>query len=183
MADEIFQNELIWKYMNVHWIGKNAELDLPNFQWKTIYSRLISKYGLLFKFRWASYGILTGKNNATPEKRTLRHFEGMQVLCPNVNSVHFYAVCTALTASCKLIGGDLVNALLPTVTELLGHPKEMVRKKAVMVLHRFLQLDPDQTGPLHDIDFSKLFRTALCDKVNSVTSRFNRIFRFRNKNI
>ena len=64
-------------------------------------------------------------------------------------------------------GVDLVNALVPTVTDLLGHPKELVRKKAVMVFHRFLQLDPDQTGPLHDIDLSRLFRTALCDKVSS----------------
>ena len=58
-----------------------------------------------------------------------------------------------------------MNALLPTIEKLLGHPKELVRKKAVMVLHQFLRLDPDQSGPLHEIDIGRHFRTALCDKV------------------
>ncbi len=46
------------------------------------------------------------------------------------------AVCTALTAICKLISPDLINAVLPRTIELLTHPRELVRKKAVMALHR-----------------------------------------------
>lgn len=75
-------------------------------------------------------------------------------------------MCTALTAACKLIGPDLINAVLPGAIELLTHPKELVRKKAVMVLHRFEQLDPHHQGPLQDIDLGKHFRQALCDKVH-----------------
>ena len=75
------------------------------------------------------------------------------------------AVCTALTAICKLISQDLINAVLPGVTALLSHPKELVRKKAVMALHRFQQLDPDHEGALSGMDFDRHFRQALCDKV------------------
>ena len=58
-----------------------------------------------------------------------------------------------------------MNAVLPGAQELLTHPKELVRKKAVMLLHRFEQLDPGHQGPLLDIDLGKHFRQALCDKV------------------
>ena len=77
-----------------------------------------------------------------------------------------YAVCTALTAICKLISQDLINAVLPGVTALLSHPKELVRKKAVMALHRFQQLDPDHEGALSGMDFDRHFRQALCDKAS-----------------
>jgi hypothetical protein len=39
-------------------------------------------------------------------------------------------------------------AVLPLVTERLGHPRESVRKKAVMALHHFYQMDPDRSGQL-----------------------------------
>lgn len=68
-------------------------------------------------------------------------------------------------AVCKLIGPDLINAVFPTIVELLEHPSEMVRKKAVMALHRFVQLDPTKEGPLSDIQVDRHFRQALCDKV------------------
>lgn len=74
-------------------------------------------------------------------------------------------VCTALFAVCKLINADLINAVLPTIVELLSHPKEMVRKKAVMALHRFHQLDPSHDGALHGVDLDRHFRQMLCDKV------------------
>ena len=80
------------------------------------------------------------------------------------HSIHA-AVCTALSAACKLIGPELINAVLPGTIELLTHPKELVRKKAVMVLHRFEQLDPHHDGPLRDVDLGKHFKQALCDKV------------------
>jgi AP-4 complex subunit epsilon-1 len=37
------------------------------------------------------------------------------------------AVCTALTAVCKLINADLITAVLGPVLKLLEHPKELVR--------------------------------------------------------
>ena len=45
------------------------------------------------------------------------------------------------------------------------HPLYQVRKKAVMVLHRFHQLDPRREGPLAGVDIDRNFRTMLCDKV------------------
>ncbi len=74
-------------------------------------------------------------------------------------------VCTALSAVGKLIGPDLINAVLPAVTGLTTHPKDLVRKKAVMALHRFQQLDPHHEGPLAGTDLDKYYRQALCDKV------------------
>lgn len=75
------------------------------------------------------------------------------------------AVCTALTALCKLLSQDLVNAVLASVVDLLKHPKELVRKKAVMALDRFEQLDPMHEGPLHSVDTYSLIRESLRDKV------------------
>ncbi len=77
------------------------------------------------------------------------------------------AVCAALTAVSKLIGPDLVNAVLPAVVGLVSHPKELVRKKAVLALHRFQQLDPDRDGALAGSDLDKHFRQALCDKARA----------------
>ena len=77
-----------------------------------------------------------------------------------------FTVSTALSAACKLIGPDLINAVLPTVTSMVKHPKELVRKKAVMALQRFQQLDPHHEGPLAGSDIDKHFRQALCDKVS-----------------
>ena len=66
---------------------------------------------------------------------------------------------TALTAICKLVSGETISAVLPQVTELLSHPTDLVRKKAVMVLHRFYQRSPSAVAHL-----LPRFRTALCDK-------------------
>ena len=41
------------------------------------------------------------------------------------------AVCTALAAVCKLIGLDLINAVLRPVTSLASHPKDLVRKRTM----------------------------------------------------
>lgn len=99
------------------------------------------------------YSQCTGKVHA-------KVLQNLIVLCV------YPAVCTALTAICKLISQDLINAVLPGVTALLSHPKELVRKKAVMALHRFQQLDPDHEGALSGMDFDRHFRQALCDKAS-----------------
>ena len=72
---------------------------------------------------------------------------------------------TALVVCTKLIGPELINAVYPVVVDRLRHPKEHVRKKAVMALQRFHQLDPTRTGALVGVDVDKHFRTMLCDKV------------------
>ena len=77
------------------------------------------------------------------------------------------AVCAALAAICKLISPDLINAVLPRTLELLNHHKELVRKKAVMALHRYLQLDPEREGPLSGVDLDRHLRQALCDKAST----------------
>lgn len=45
-------------------------------------------------------------------------------------------MCSALVVCTKLIGPDLIGAVLPVVTERLRHPKEHVRKKAIIALLR-----------------------------------------------
>ena len=48
----------------------------------------------------------------------------------------------ALSVVCKLVSIETLPALLPLVIKLLEHKQANVRKKAVMALHRFHQLDP-----------------------------------------
>lgn len=63
------------------------------------------------------------------------------------------------------MSGDLLTAVLAPVLKLLSHDQPMVRKKAVMALHRFEQLDPHHEGPLDGADLDSHFRRMLCDKV------------------
>lgn len=75
------------------------------------------------------------------------------------------AVCAALTTICKLVNVDAMGALVPQITSLITHSKEIVRKKVVMALQKLYQLDPRFEGPLAGVDIERLFRQALCDKV------------------
>jgi AP-4 complex subunit epsilon-1 len=68
-------------------------------------------------------------------------------------------VSAALTAICKLVSGDTIGTVLPQVVDLLGHPTDLVRKKAVMALHRFYQRAPSSVSHL-----LPRFRQMLCDK-------------------
>ncbi|KAK9837092.1 hypothetical protein WJX81_002406 [Elliptochloris bilobata] len=92
----------------------------------------------------------------------------VNTITQDLKSDNYLVVCAALTAVGKLIGPDLINAVLPAVVGLVSHPKELVRKKAVMALHRFQQLDPDRDGALAGSELDKHFRQALCDKDPSV---------------
>ncbi|XP_031479468.1 AP-4 complex subunit epsilon [Nymphaea colorata] len=76
----------------------------------------------------------------------------------DLKSDNYLVVCAALTAVCKLINEETIPAVLPQVVELLGHPKEAVRKKAVMALHRFFQRAPSSVSHL-----ISNFRKRLCD--------------------
>merc|ERR1740124_112194 len=72
-------------------------------------------------------------------------------------------VATALTVVCKLVNREIIPALLQQVIKLVDHKEANIRKKAVMVLHRFFQLDPDCVPGI--IDKGK---KLLCDKDPSV---------------
>ena len=68
-------------------------------------------------------------------------------------------VCATLIAIPKLVNADVLPALLPGVVSLLEHPQEVVRKKAVMVLHRFHAVSPSCA-----VGLSGKLRLVLCDK-------------------
>ncbi|KAK6930683.1 Clathrin/coatomer adaptor, adaptin-like, N-terminal [Dillenia turbinata] len=76
----------------------------------------------------------------------------------DLKSDNYLVVCAALNAVCKLINEETIPAVLPQVVELLGHPKEAVRKKAIMALHRFHQRSPSSVTHL-----LSNFRKRLCD--------------------
>ncbi|KVH95144.1 Adaptor protein complex AP-4, epsilon subunit [Cynara cardunculus var. scolymus] len=76
----------------------------------------------------------------------------------DLKSDNFLVVCAALNAVCKLINDETIPAVLQQVVELLYHPKEAVRKKAVMALHRFYQRSPSSVTHL-----VTNFRKKLCD--------------------
>ncbi len=58
-------------------------------------------------------------------------------------------MCTALQAICHIASPELVNVFLPQITALLKHDRDLVKKKALLVLQRFVQLDP---GVTHDVE-------------------------------
>ncbi|KAJ4845832.1 hypothetical protein Tsubulata_015048 [Turnera subulata] len=76
----------------------------------------------------------------------------------DLKSDNYLVVCAALNAVCKLINEETIPAVLPQVVELLGHPKEAVRKKAIMALHRFYHKSPSSVSHL-----ISNFRKRLCD--------------------
>ncbi|XP_062207872.1 AP-4 complex subunit epsilon-like [Phragmites australis] len=76
----------------------------------------------------------------------------------DLRSDNYLVICAALTAACRLIGEEAIPAVLPQVVELLAHPKEAVRKKAVMALHRFYQRSASSVSHL-----VSNFRKRLCD--------------------
>eukprot|EP00891_Asterochloris_glomerata_P002814 jgi/Astpho2/2814/fgenesh1_pm.00050_%23_25_t len=86
----------------------------------------------------------------------------VNTLSTDLKSDNYLVVCTALTAICKLISPDLINAVLPRTIELLTHPRELVRKKAVMALHRL--------ALICWTELDRHFKQALCDKDPSVMS-------------
>jgi AP-4 complex subunit epsilon-1 len=66
----------------------------------------------------------------------------------DLKSDNYLVCCAALTAVCKLLNEETIPAVLPQVVELLTHPKELVRNKAVMALHRFHQRAPSTGSQL-----------------------------------
>lgn len=57
----------------------------------------------------------------------------------------------------------MMHAVSDYVVRLINHTNEIVRKKAVTVLHKFVKLNPSLIT-----EYSDHFRRALCDKDPSV---------------
>ena len=72
-------------------------------------------------------------------------------------------VANALVATSLLITKEMIPAVIGPVSNLLHHKREFVRKRAILALHRFYQLDKDSISHLVD-DVCKL----LCDADPSV---------------
>ena len=81
----------------------------------------------------------------------------------DLQSANVLEVSIALSACAKILTTDMIPAVLPIVQNLLKHDQEIVRKKTIMLLHRFLQLSPESVSHMGD-----KFRRALCDKDPSV---------------
>ncbi|XP_021855400.2 AP-4 complex subunit epsilon [Spinacia oleracea] len=81
----------------------------------------------------------------------------------DLKSDNYLVVCAALNAVCRLINEETIPAVLPQVVDLLNHPKEAVKKKAVMALHRFYQQSPSSVSHL-----VSNFRKKLSDNDPSV---------------
>jgi len=86
----------------------------------------------------------------------------------DLKSSNVLDICMALSTVCALVNNDMVPTVLPLVEEKLKHPSELVRKKAVVALHRFilrcpslsLQLMPYLRMALEDTDPSVVFTAA-----------------------
>mmetsp|Transcript_37052 Transcript_37052/g.72769 ORF Transcript_37052/g.72769 Transcript_37052/m.72769 type:complete len:1154 (+) Transcript_37052:39-3500(+) len=128
----------------------------------------------------ASFGHIHGinmvKNKSLVEKRvgylavslTLHKDHSFMLLLVNslqqdLQSENFLEVSMALTVVCKLVNAETMNILMPLVVKALEHKQANIRKKAVMVLQRFYQLQPDAVMSLND-----KVRKVLCDKDPSV---------------
>jgi len=85
----------------------------------------------------------------------------------DLNSSNVLETCAALLAVTRIITGDMVPAISGDVGKLLMHGSEVVRKKAIMALHRFYQIAPEAIGR---IDLIEKLRRVLCDRDPSVMS-------------
>eukprot|EP01029_Cantina_marsupialis_P031871 TRINITY_DN9314_c0_g2_i1.p1 TRINITY_DN9314_c0_g2~~TRINITY_DN9314_c0_g2_i1.p1 ORF type:complete len:955 (-),score=390.20 TRINITY_DN9314_c0_g2_i1:252-2777(-) len=68
-------------------------------------------------------------------------------------------IVNGLSAVAKLLTADMIPAVSNLVIPLLRHEDSLVRKKAIMVLHRFHRLDSKSVADMND-----QFRRVLCDK-------------------
>lgn len=111
-----------------------------------------TSFGYIHALQFASDGSIATKKAAYLALTQLLHPRHelilllVNTLLSDLKSDNFVVVCTALSVATRLIASDLVSALYPVVVERLKHPKEAVRKKAVMALHHFVRMDPAFTG-------------------------------------
>ncbi|XP_057185664.1 AP-4 complex subunit epsilon-1 isoform X1 [Triplophysa rosa] len=77
----------------------------------------------------------------------------------DLQSTNLIEVCMALTVVAQIFPKDMIPAVLPLVEDKLSHPKEIIRRKAVLALYNFYLIAPNQVQHIHG-----KFRKALCDK-------------------
>jgi AP-4 complex subunit epsilon-1 len=95
----------------------------------------------------------------------------INTLQKDLKSSNILEVSMALTAVTKVIGPEMIPAVLPIIANHLNHQKEIVKKKAVLALHHFHRCDPSSVSYLHQD-----FRNTLCDKDPGVMEASLNIF-------
>jgi AP-4 complex subunit epsilon-1 len=81
----------------------------------------------------------------------------------DLQSPNYLEVSSALSAVCKLVNIGFLHAFSDQIIKLLSHSNEIIRKKAILVLNRFIKLNPSLVN-----EYSVYFRRTLCDKDPSV---------------
>jgi AP-4 complex subunit epsilon-1 len=81
----------------------------------------------------------------------------------DLNSPNHLEVCAALTSVCRLVNSEMIPAISPLIFKLLSHSQDVVRKKAVISVHRFYKIVPDTV-----MDQKDMIRKVLCDPDPSV---------------
>lgn len=82
----------------------------------------------------------------------------VNALQTDLRSDNFLEVSMALNVVVKLVNVDIIPAVMPTVVNLLSHTQALIRKKAVICLQRFFQLDRGVEAAC-----SECVRKAICD--------------------
>lgn len=77
----------------------------------------------------------------------------------DLQSPNYLEISAALTAVCKLVNAGFLHAFNDQILKLTSHSHELIRKKAVIVLSRFLKISPNLMT-----DYFPLFKKTLCDK-------------------
>lgn len=83
----------------------------------------------------------------------------------DISSSSILEICGSLIAVTSIITSDMVPAMQGLVFKMLDHSSEIVRKKAIIAIHRFHQLAPEAVERDELVD--KL-RKVLCDRDPSV---------------
>ncbi|EKX53145.1 Adaptor protein complex 4 subunit epsilon [Guillardia theta CCMP2712] len=81
----------------------------------------------------------------------------------DLKSQNPWEICAALSAVTRLIGIDTIPAVLKLVKDCMSHKEAHVRKKAIMALHRFLEISPSAVEDCIDV-----FKRSLSDRDPSV---------------
>ncbi|CAI2163693.1 16951_t:CDS:10 [Funneliformis geosporum] len=76
----------------------------------------------------------------------------------DLRSSNYLEVCAALTVLCHLLNKEMIPAVFGLVEENLSHPKDTVRKKAIMVFHRLFYDTPELISHL-DEKFRQILST------------------------
>ncbi|KAF0694415.1 Aste57867_14712 [Aphanomyces stellatus] len=150
-ANKKKQKEFLIRLMYVEMLGHDASFGYIKAVEMTASTNLIQK----------RVGYLTCSLTLSPTHEF--RFMIINQLQRDLQSANHLEVCSALMAVCKLVTVEMIPAVQPMIIESLRHDIELVRKKAVMALHRFHQLNPDSVSGIGDS-----LRRTLCDRDPSV---------------